>query len=292
MTTLLAGRGSYTALTFDRAGQQVAFTSDRADQAADKPKHSLYHAVLGGGAVRVQPIATPDSAGAGMIIASGGVAFTRDGSALRFGIGPAPMDSLPADEVAEGAVYDLWHWQDPQLQPQQRLQARQNATRSYTALYHPGTRRIARLGSEDLPQVTVSDNGRLALGTTNLPYAIESMWGEGGSDVYLIDAVTGARTKVVERLESGGAQLSPDGRFVVYFQNAHWMAREVATGRTRNLTEADPRASASTRRTGTRRALRLRGAPPAGPPATRGWWCTTSSISGNSIPPGPVRHGW
>jgi len=238
VTTLLAGRGSHAALTFDRAGQQLAFVSDRADQAADKPKHSLYHAILRGGAVRVQPVATPDSAGAGMIIASSGVAFTRDGSALRFGIGPAPRDSLPADEVAEGAVYDLWHWQDPQLQPQQRLQARQNATRSYAALYHPGTRRIARLGSEDLPQVTVSDNGRLALGTTNVPYAIEAMWGEGGSDVYLIDAVTGARTKVAERLESGGAQLSPDGRFVVYFQDAHWMAREVATGRTRNLTEA------------------------------------------------------
>ncbi|MDZ4673534.1 MAG: hypothetical protein SGI84_03705, partial [Gemmatimonadota bacterium] len=238
VTTLLAGRGSYAAMTFDRAGRQLAFVSDRADQAADKPKHTLYHAALAGGAVRVQPIATPDSAGAGMIIASGGVGFTRDGSALRFGIGPAPLDSLPADEIAEGAVFDLWHWQDPQLQPQQKLQARQNATRSFAALYHPATRKIARLGSEDMPQVTVSDDGKLALGTSNVPYAIESMWGEGGSDVYLIDGMTGARTKVAERLESGGAQLSPGGRYVVYFQNAQWMSREVTTGRTRNLTEA------------------------------------------------------
>ncbi len=238
VTPLLSGRGTYAAMTFDRAGQQLAFLSDRTDRASDKPRHSLYHAALRAGAVRVQPVATPDSAGAGMVIAPGGqVAFTRDGSALRLGIGPAPLDSIPADSLTDKAVYDLWHWQDPQLQPQQRLQARQMATRSFAALYRPAARRIIRLGSEDLPQVTVSDDGRLALGSTSVPYQIESMWGEGGSDVYLIDATTGTRTKVAERLESGGAQLSPGGRFVAWFRDGHWMVREVASGQTRNLTE-------------------------------------------------------
>lgn len=238
VTTLLAGRGAYAGLTFDRAGQQLAFLSDRADQAAERPRHTLYHAQLREGAVRVAAVATPDSAGAGMIIAPGGqVAFTRDGAALRFGIGPAPLDSIPADSLAEKAVYDLWHWQDPQLQPQQRLQARQMATRSFAALYRPATRRIVRLGSEDLPQVTVSDDGRIAVGTTSTPYAIEAMWGEGGSDVYLVDGTTGTRTLVARRLETGGAQLSPGARYLTWFADGHWMARDVATGQTRNLTE-------------------------------------------------------
>lgn len=239
VTTLLSGRGNYAALTFDRAGQQLAFLSDRAEAERDKPRHSLYHAALRGGAVRVQAVATPDSAGEGQVIAPGGqVAFTRDGSALRFGIGPAPLDSIPADSLADKAVYDLWHWQDPQLQPQQRLQARQAATRSFAAVYRPLARRITRLGSDSLPQVTLSDDGRLALATTGVPYAVESMWGEGGTDVYLLDGLTGARTLVAQRLESGGAQLSPAARYVAWFQDGHWMARDVATGQSRNLTAA------------------------------------------------------
>jgi len=240
-TTLLAGIGGFAGMTFDRAGGQLAFLSDASERRRDKPRHTLYHATLTGGAVRVVPVATPDSAGAGMVVAPGGqVAFTRDGSALRFGIGPAPLDSIPADSLAEAAVFDLWHWQDPQLQPQQRLQARQAATRSFAALYRPATRRITRLGSDSLPQVTVSDDGRLALATTSVPYAIESMWGEGGTDVYLLDGQTGARTLIVQRLDGGAAQLSPGARYVTWFQDGHWMARDVATGQTRNLTQAVP----------------------------------------------------
>ncbi|MFN2317759.1 MAG: prolyl oligopeptidase family serine peptidase [Gemmatimonadales bacterium] len=235
VTQLLSGSGAYAALTFDRAGRQLAFLSDREDTNRDKPKHRLYHATLQGNTVRVMAVATPDSAGAGMQIATGQVGFTRDGSALRFGIQPVPPDSIPADSLAESAVYDLWHWQDPQLQPQQRLQARQVANRAYAALYRLATRRITRLGNDTLLQVTISDDGRHALATTNLPYAISAMWGQGGNDVYLIDATTGARTRIIERLD-GGAQFSPGGQFVSWFQDGHWHARHVASGRVVNLT--------------------------------------------------------
>lgn len=240
VTPLLSGSGTYAALTFDRAGRQFAFLSDREDTNRDKPKHRLYHATMQGNTVRVIAVATPDSAGAGMQIATGQVAFTRDGSALRFGIQPVPLDSIPADSLAEAAVYDLWHWQDLQLQPQQRLQARQVANRAYAALYRIAARRIAQIGNDTLLQVTISDDGRHALASTNLPYAISSMWGEGGNDVYLIDVATGARTLIAERLEGGfgggGAQLSPGGRYISWFRDGHWHARDVASGRVVNLT--------------------------------------------------------
>lgn len=240
VTTLLGGSGAYAALTFDRAGRQLAFLSDREDTDRDKPKHRLYHATMQGNAVRVAAIVTPDSAATGMQLATGGVSFVRDGSALRFGFSAVAPDSIPADSLAEAAVYDLWHWQDPQLQPQQRLQARQAANRSHAALYRIAARRIARLGNDTLLQVTVSDDGRVAVATTNLPYAIEAMWGEGGNDVYLLDVATGARTLAVERLSGGGfgggAQLSPGARYLAWYNDGDWHARDVASGRVVNLT--------------------------------------------------------
>lgn len=237
VSPLLTGPGNYAAMTFDRAGAQFAFLSDREEAGQAKPRHRLYHTPLRTGAIRAQAVATSDSAGPDMMVApTGQVAFSRDGSVLRFGIGPVPLDSIPADSLADKAVFDLWHWQDPTLQPQQRLQARQAATRSFAAVYRPATRRVLRLGSDSLPQVTLSDDGRLAVGSSNVPYQIAAMWGEGGSDIYLIDATTGARTLVVERLETGGAQLSPAGRYLTWFAGGHWHARDVASGRTVNLT--------------------------------------------------------
>lgn len=242
VTTLLGGSGAYAALTFDRAGRQLAFLSDREDTNRDKPKHRLYHAALQGNTVRVTTIVTPDSAAAGMQLATGGVSFVRDGSALRFGFSPVPPDSIPADVLAEGAVYDLWHWQDPVLQPQQQIQARQAATRAHAMLYRIAARRIARLGNDTLTSVNVSDDGRVAVATTNLPYAIEAMWGEGGNDVYLIDVATGVRTLVVQRLSGGGfgggVQVSPGSRYLTWYSDGHWHARDMATGRVVNMTAA------------------------------------------------------
>jgi len=242
-TALATGKGNYKLLAFDRAGTQVAFVSDRDDSTAAKPRYALYHATLGGGRGAAPPparrVVAAAIGGDTMRIADRGrLEFTRNGAALVFPFAPVIPDSVPADSLADKAVYDLWHWNDTRIQPQQKVDAARDRNRTWTALYHPQGNQVVRLGSDSLTLVQVSDDARAVLALNPVQYAIEQFWGDGGSDVYVLDPRTGARTPVAKKVEFG-AQLSPGGRFVTYWQDG-WRAYEVATRRTIALTARIP----------------------------------------------------
>jgi dipeptidyl aminopeptidase/acylaminoacyl peptidase len=233
---LATGRGSYRGLTFDRAGRQVLFASDRDEATTAKPRFALYHARLGADAT-AKPLVSAAAVGRDTIVSERGASFSRDGSAIVFGVAVAPADSIPADSLADKAVFDLWHYKDTRLQPQQKLDAGRDRTRSYTAVYTLATGKWVRLGSDSLPQITVSDDAKQALALSNVPYALETLWGEGGTDVYLLDARTGARKTVAKHVPFR-ADLSPAGRYVVWFADKRWRSYDTQTAKTADLTGA------------------------------------------------------
>jgi dipeptidyl aminopeptidase/acylaminoacyl peptidase len=241
VTPLVTGAATYRGVTFDRKGTQVAFTSDLGDTTA-RPLFSVYHASLV--AARGKPIAARTvvagtEAPAGMRIADRGrLEFTREGTALQFSLAPLPLDSIPADSLVDKAVYDLWHWNDTRIQPQQKVEANRDRTRTYLALYTLATGTWARLGSDSL-QVTVSPDGRRVLATNSVAYAIPQFWGDRATDAYLLDPLTGARTRIATALR-GTPQLSPGGRYVTWFEQGHWVAHSTATGKQVRLTGSIP----------------------------------------------------
>ncbi|HEX8848686.1 MAG TPA: prolyl oligopeptidase family serine peptidase [Gemmatimonadaceae bacterium] len=230
--TLLAGAGEYREPAFDRAGRQVAFVADRDEYGRDKPRFALYHATVGAPA---REVVAEDALGEMVVSGRGRVTFTRDGSAVVFGAALPPVDSIPADSLADKAVFDLWHWKDARLQPQQRIEAGRDRDRSFTSVWQVKSGRVVRLGSDSIPRVTVSDDGKVALAVTSVPYSIEAMWGEGGSDVILFDATNGRRTLVKQRAPFG-ATLSPDAKYVVWFDSGSWRSYSVKSGARANLT--------------------------------------------------------
>jgi dipeptidyl aminopeptidase/acylaminoacyl peptidase len=232
---LLAGAGDYRALTLDRGGRQAAFLSNVTEFGREHPRYALYYAALGAGGAQ---LAVPANAmGDSMVIAEGRAAFTRDGSTVLFGYTSAPLDSIPADSLADKAVFDLWHWKDTRLQPQQRVEASRDRNRSFGAVWRVATKKMVKLASDSFPNIEVSDDGRTAMLTTDLPYAVEAMWGDGGDDLYAVDATTGARTLVAQRIQFQ-PQLSPSGRYIVFFDDGHWWSYDIARKAKRDLTGA------------------------------------------------------
>lgn len=232
---LATGPGSYKQLSLDDAAQQVAFVSDRdVRDSTSKRRYAVYHARLGAG--EAARVVAPDAFGDDERIADGArLSFTRNGAALLFGVQPVPPDSIPADSLAEMAVFDLWHWKDDRLQPQQRVEAGRDRNRSHQVIHHIRQRRTVRLASDTIPTVMVSDDGRLALARTSTPYQVQRMWGDGAEDVYLIDAMTGEARRIAEALPFG-ATLSPGAKYVLYFNEGRWFSYNVSTGRVVDLT--------------------------------------------------------
>lgn len=231
---LLAGAGSYRGLTFSDDGRQAAFTADPAG-GGGKPGAALYHATLGG-EPRARQVVDADGVGSGRRVAERGrIRFTRDGGTLVFGVLPIAPDSVPADSLAERAVFDLWNYRDARLQPQQRVEASRDRDSAWVAVVRPGGRAVV-VGSDTLRGVQLSEDGRVAVASDELRYAIPAMWGEGGADVYTVDTRTGARRRVAERIPFD-PQLSPGGRYVLYFgRDRRWHAFDNTTGRTADLT--------------------------------------------------------
>ncbi|MBW7935434.1 MAG: hypothetical protein H3C62_17860, partial [Gemmatimonadaceae bacterium] len=239
VTTLAAGKGNYKSLAVDRKGTQVAFVSDRDDSSA-KPRYALYYASLvlakgQKGPIVAAKVVDQAMVGADQLVADRGrVDFVRDGGALVFALAPLPIDTIPADSLTDKAIYDLWHWKDTQIMPMQKVTAARERNRTWTAVYTPALKKWAKLANDSLRQVTVADNGKLALALNPVQYAIEQTWGEGGSDAYVLDATTGARTLVAKKLD--GAQLSPGGKYVTFFRDGQWIAHNTATAKQVTIT--------------------------------------------------------
>ena len=86
---------------------------------------------------------------------------------------------MPADSLVGKATFDLWHWKDPVLQPTQKLQVNRDRNPTYQAVYTIATRKLTQLTSDSFPQVALSDDAKVAVVTTGVPYNVERMWGEG-----------------------------------------------------------------------------------------------------------------
>jgi hypothetical protein len=234
-TTLMSGHGDYKGLVFDRTGSQLAFVSDRDEFGrGPSPKYTLYTAPVKGGAA--QAVVTPAQVTPGMHIAdNSAITFNRTASIINFAIAAPAIDSVPSDSLVGKSTYDLWHYKDPVLQPTQRINAQRDRNKTYQAAYYPALKKFVRLADDSIPNVALSDDGKIGVANSRERYMIEQMWGDGGSDVYVIDPISGAKKLIAEKI-NGNAQLSPDAKFVAFYNKKHWYTYNVATGKLLDLT--------------------------------------------------------
>ena len=228
--TLLAGVGEYRALTFSDDSNHLAFMSNRDDYKAKSPSWSVY--LTASQKPRVQQIATEGSDGIPSewwIAPQSSLLFSDDSARLYFDTVPIADDVIEerkgrnsknsSADKEKKAKLDLWHWKDPQLQPQQLLRAQSEKSRTYQAAYAMGSKRVIQIERRAMPSVSVNYRSKASLAVANntLPYRKSLSWDYPGfQDVYLVDLNTGAPTKVAEKVR-WNASLSPEGKFITWF---------------------------------------------------------------------------
>ena len=173
-TTVLAGKGKYSRLTWDRAQSQLAFVSDRDDAQAKQPKLKTY--LWPRGAAAAVEAVTQSTTGfpAKMVVSDkAGLGFTRDGKRLFVAAAPPPKPDKDKDKDKEDdkdkdkekagdkeaesdraqptdtVKADLWHWKDDIMQPMQRVRANQERNRTYRGIYHIAEKKYVQLAEGD-----------------------------------------------------------------------------------------------------------------------------------------------
>src|SRR5258708_15083076 len=229
--TVLTGQGNYRGLAFDHAQQQFTFASDKDDFGKDHARSTIYVGAVRTGqatpaitpAMWPNDVRVPDNGGAPQ--------FTRAGNAIVFQLGTLPEDTIPADSLTGKAVFDLWNYKDPDLQPTQKLRLAQDRNKTYQSIFNLTTKKIVQLAGDTITNVQLSDDAKVGVATSGVKYSIESMWHPGQSDVYLVDPATGSHRIIAERVK-GQAQLSVEGKYVTYYNDQHWFVYNVATAKT------------------------------------------------------------
>jgi dipeptidyl aminopeptidase/acylaminoacyl peptidase len=239
--TIATGVGEYKNLAFNEQGSRLAFLSNHEDYTAKSPTWAVYQWTAD--SKKAERLVTEGDAGlpVGWWIASqSSLSFSEDDRRLYFSTAPVP-EAVEKQRIAEAkgkdveeesdekAKVDVWHWQDPKLQPQQLLEAERERNRRYRAAYVLKTDRVVQLEDSELPSVRVDlrSPSNLAVANTNVRYQKTLSWEVPGfQDVYLVHLNSGRRDRILEKVR-WDASISPQGKFIVWFdaENGKWFAK-------------------------------------------------------------------
>lgn len=244
LTTLWKGRGARAAV-LDEDGRQLAFAVD-AHGDSSGPR-SIWHYAVGDRAA--VPIADERTAGldAGMWL-NDVRGFASQGRELRVELRQSP----PAREHLPAAVdVDVWGYRDERLQSQQIADlAAGRSELTYTARLDIATRTLARLEQagdtlgDTVWNPQVGEVGLVDHRVGN-PDRGEYHWNPAARlSIELLFLRDGRRVPVStwDGPDESRPQLSPGGRFVVYFdpRTDSFSSRNVSTGEVRRIAEGSP----------------------------------------------------
>ena len=244
ITVNQADQERYDQLTWARSGSVLAYVAG----ADDEGPGTLW--TWDGAARRARQVAGSAQAPTGwMVPLKNELAWSRDGRRLFFGFKPVPAkpaaspkregpaDPFDASAILAKAEVDIWHWNDPRINSQQKKVWAREKDRTYRAVAHVGDGRVVRLAGLDMPDLEITENPRVALGLSDMPYRKQTTWGERQRDVYLVSLADGSRKLVTAGL-IGPASLAPDGSGVAFFRQGQWHVYDAVSGATRDLTGA------------------------------------------------------
>jgi dipeptidyl aminopeptidase/acylaminoacyl peptidase len=190
-----------------------------------------------------------------MIPEKNSVFWSKDGKRLFFGLKPEEIhqatvnpnkkeqqeqeegiDLFDIEEILKKKEVDVWHWNDPFIKTHEKNMWSRVKDQTYMAVYHLDSHRFVQLADQEMPIVDLNESSGYALGRSDVPYRKEVTWYGRLEDLYRVNLEDGRRKRVVSRLEDR-SELSPNGRYVVYYNDKNWHLFDGENRNTKNLTE-------------------------------------------------------
>lgn len=144
-----------------------------------------------------------------------------------------PQIKIEDDELP-GLV--IWHWKDKRLQAQQQVQENQDKNYTYLSIYNIENRKFLRLAYDSLKTVSIAPKDKYAVAYDESPYELMgNLDGRNYKDIYVVDLATG-ETKLALKGNRWSMDVSPDGNYLLYYNDGHYYTYEFKNGKTSNIT--------------------------------------------------------
>lgn len=249
LDTLAKGAESYTRPVFDDDELQLAFTGTTDTNKTGDKRHFMMltrldrESLLSSTRCIIEQGYLVPGTDAWTLTGNSSIYFTPDGRRIMTGIAPVrpPKDTTIVD--FESAQLDIWNWDAPYTPPQQRTRLTQIMKKTYPAtidLNNPGE--IVVLATRPFDSVRLLGCGKtgMAVSRDGGEYVRSSVWDyKNLQDIALVRLSDGSRTPVAKGLDAGRFDVSPEGKYLIWFDNTdlHWYTYHVETGLKVNLTE-------------------------------------------------------
>ena len=245
LTALNEGMTDYQKMSADDSGEQLAFLATASDK---KDKEKYWSLMYRSGTDKAQILVDTTTKGMPqdwMLSEQATIRFSESGKRLYLGTAPEPVKYAYEQDTTllkdDKPDVDVWAYNDPYIQPMQKLRAKHEKNRAYTAMLNLDDGNFVQLGSSELEQINVDyrNDHDFFISVTDKPYRTQYTWDvQLPRDVYKIDAATGASELLIKGTK-GVPSLSPAGKYLVIFnpEDGHWYAMDIATKTLKNLTE-------------------------------------------------------
>ncbi|MEL6943098.1 MAG: S9 family peptidase, partial [Bacteroidota bacterium] len=241
LKTIFANKGEYKNLSLDKKGEQVAFHLNLDTTKAQIPPFAL--AYWKNGFSQAKVIADTSSTLLDenwRVSENGKLRFSENGQRLYFGIAPLPILQDTSRLEEDIVNVEVWSYKDAVLNTQQNNRLNREKNRIYGAVWNIVEDKLVQLGSEDIPEVRLGDEGNVnyALGYNELPYFKEISWeGVSRKDLSLINTKNG-KSKIIAKAIEGNTSFSPKAQFIYWYNrlDSAWFAYEVGSEKLRQIT--------------------------------------------------------
>lgn len=236
LTVLHEGKSKfkYKGLAVSEDGTQAAFLLDN-DTTKTQVRHfELFHWSTAKPKAEVLDVVHSLSLPPGWLVSEHYTpAFSKNGHKLYFGSAPTPIvqdTTLLTEEIVQ---VEIWGGNDEFIYPQQNRRLDSEKKRSYVSLIDLDSSVVMSLGSADIPNTELGDEGNShnVLLTTDKPYRKIQTWDASGfQDIYLVDASTRGMKPIATHVR-GNAHLSPKAKYVYWFDDADtaWFAHRIGS---------------------------------------------------------------
>lgn len=150
-------------------------------------------------------------------------------------IDSAEVDIYDIEQIVDDRDLNVWHWNDPLIKTNEIVEWKKKKKHVLRAVYHINSDKTVFLADADLPDIKVNNNPEYGLGYSNLKYQKLRTWDGVYFDYVLVDLSNAQRDVVAEKIQTP-AVLSPDGKYVVYYNNEQWHLYNTSLNTTTDLT--------------------------------------------------------
>jgi dipeptidyl aminopeptidase/acylaminoacyl peptidase len=174
----------------------------------------------------------------GMVLSEKGeLTWSEDNSRIFCGIKEQELEPEKGDDPV--ANVDVWHWKDERLQSVQKVQADRDRRFTYRSVFLLESKRFIPLTDKSMRTIDIPRAGNWAVGRDDKKYRVDVNRGMNTADYYRVDIDSGKRTSIVEGLP-GRMQLSPDGKYGLYFSDSHFWVYAMNDGKHTNISGSAP----------------------------------------------------